>query len=108
MTACHLVSNGNLSLLRDINADCLIHSRRKLVAVFSCENLGIHDNTIFPVRHFQGSIPYLSCLLAEDGAQEPLLCGQFCLSLRSHLSYQNIACTNLGADTNNSALVQIL
>ena len=86
VTTCHLITDGDLSLLCNVNADCLIHARRQLVAVLSCEYLCIHDDTVLAVRHLQGSVTHFSCLLAEDCAEQPLLGCQLSLSLRSYLS----------------------
>ena len=60
------------------------------------------------MRHFKGGISYLSGLFSKNGPKQTLLCCQLCLSLGCHLSYQNIARTNLGTDTDNSTLIQIL
>ena len=51
MTTSHLVTNGNLSLLRNVNADSLIYAGCQFVAVFSGKYLCIHYNTIFAVRN---------------------------------------------------------
>ena len=60
------------------------------------------------MRHFQRSIPYLAGFLAEDRTEQTLLCGKLCLSLRSHLTYQDITCTHFRTDTDDSSLVQVL
>ena len=107
MASCHLISDGDLSLLRDVDAHCLVHARRQLITVLPREHLRIHNDAILTVRHFQGSIPYLARLLAEDRAEEPLLCGQLCLSLRSHLSDKDIPCAHFRADADDTSLVKI-
>ena len=68
MTASHLIADGNLSLLCDVDADGLIYTRSQLVAVLSCKYLGIDDDTVCTMRYFQGGITDLSCLLTEDRA----------------------------------------
>ncbi len=108
VAACHLISYGNLSLLCDINANRLIHSRRQLVAVLSGKYLGVYHNSIFSVRNLQRGISYFPSLLSKNSTQKTLLRRQLCLSLRSYLSNQNIAGANLRADADNSALIQIL
>ena len=108
MTACHLVAYRNLSLLCNINSDCLIYAGRQLIAVLSGKHLSIHYNTVFAVGNLQGSVPHLSGLLTENRPKQPLLCGQLRLSLGSDLAYQNIACPNLCADANDSSVIQIL
>ena len=57
--------------------------------------------------YLQGGIPYLTCLLTEDSTEQPLLGSQLGLPFRSYFSYQNIACTNLCADSDNSSLIEI-
>ncbi len=37
MTTSHLITNGDFSLLCDIDTYCLIYSRRQLVTIFSCK-----------------------------------------------------------------------
>ena len=107
MTTSHLITNGDLSLLCNINTYCLIYSRAQLIAVLSCKYLGIYDNTIFTVRYFKGSITYLSCLLTEDGTKETLLSSKLCLSLRSNLTNKDITGTYLSTDTDDTTLIQI-
>ena len=107
MTSGHLVTYGDLSLLRDVDPYRLVHARRKFISVLSCEHFGVHYDTIFTVGYFQGGIPYLTCLLTEDGAQQALLCRKFCLSLRSHLSDKDITCTDFRTDADDASLVKI-
>ena len=107
MTASHLIADGNLSLLCNVDANGLIYARRQLVAVLSGKYLGINDDTVRAVRYLQGGITNLSCLLTEDRAQQALLCGQLGLSLRGYLTYQDITGTNLCTDADDTALVQI-
>ena len=68
MTACHLIADGNLTFLCNVNSYGLIYSRRKLVAVFSCEDFGIHNDTVSAVGNLQGGISYLAGLLTEDSS----------------------------------------
>ena len=51
MTACHLIANGNLPFLGNINADCLIYPRRQFIAVFPRKYFCIYHNPIFPMRY---------------------------------------------------------
>ena len=51
VTAGHLITNGDLSLLGNVNAYRLVHARRQLVAVLPCKYFGIHDNTVGAVRY---------------------------------------------------------
>ncbi len=108
MTACHLVSYGDLSLLGNVNADCLVHTRSQLVAVFPGEYTGVHHDTVLAVGNLQGGVSHLTGLLTEDCPQKPFLRGQLRLSLRCYLSYQDIPGTNLRADADDTSVVQIL
>ena len=107
MTSGHLIPNGNLSLLGDIDTYCLINARRQFIAIFSCKYFGIHDDTIFTMRHLQGSVSYFAGFLTENRTQQSLFCCQFCLSLWSYLADQNIPCTHLRTNTDDSPLIQI-
>ena len=108
MTSCHFIADRDLSLLGDIDSYCLVHSRRQFISIISRKYLCIYDNTILSMGHLQGCIPYFARLLAEGCAKQPLFCSQFGLSLRSYLSYQDIAGTHLCADTDDSSLIQVL
>ncbi len=41
--------------------------------------------------HTQGGVADFAGLLTEDGAQQPLLCGQLALALRGDLTDQDVA-----------------
>src|SRR5699024_7954240 len=107
VTSGHLISDGDLSLLCNVNSYRLVHTRRQLVAVLPCEYFGINYDTVLAVRHLQGRIPYLARLLAEDRTEQSLLSGELCLSLRSHFSDQNIPCTDFCSDPDDSSLIKI-
>ena len=66
MTTSHLIADGNLSLLCNVDTNGLIYTRSQLVAVLSCKYLRINDDTVCTMRYFQGGITNLSCLLTED------------------------------------------
>ena len=51
VTASHLVTYGNLSLLRNINTNRHIYSGRKFITVLSCKYLGVYNNTILTMRY---------------------------------------------------------
>ena len=108
MTTSHLITNRNLTFLSDINTNRLIYSRRQLIAVLSCKYFGIYNNTIFSVRNLKGSITNFSCFLTEDRTKKTLFCCQFCLSLRSNFTNEDITGTNLCTDTDDTTLIQIL
>ena len=108
MASCHLISYGNFSLLCNINANSLIYTGCQLVTVFTGENLGIHNDTILTMRHLQGSISYLSGLLSKNCTKQSLLCRKLSLTLGCNLTYQNIACTNLSSNADDTSVIQIL
>ncbi|GFI65631.1 hypothetical protein IMSAG185_01234 [Lachnospiraceae bacterium] len=108
VTACHLVSHGDLPLLCNIDANCHIYPGGQLIAVFPCKHLGIHHNTILAVRNLQRGISDLSGLLSEYGTQQPLLRSELRLSLGRHLTHQNIAGTHFRSDADDASVVQIL
>ena len=108
MTTGHLVTNRNLTFLSNINTYCLIYTRRQLIAVLSCKYFGIYNNTIFSVRNLKGSITNFSCFLTKDCTKKTLFCCQFCLSLRSNFTNEDITGTNLCTDTDDTTLIQIL
>ena len=91
MTARHLISDGDLSLLCDIAANKLVDSGRELITVFSCKYLNINDNARFAVRDLQRVISYFPCLFAENSTEQSFLSCQLGLSLRSYLTNEDIA-----------------
>ena len=107
VTACHLIADGDLSLLRDIDADCLVDAGAELVAVLPLEYLGIDNDAVLAVRDLEGSVTDLSGLLAEDRAQQLLLRCQLGLSLRGHLADKDITCADFRADADDSHLIQV-
>ena len=60
------------------------------------------------MRHLEGGIAHLACLLAEDRAQQALLRSQIGLALGRDLADQNIAGVDLRADADDAALVEVL
>ena len=108
MTACHLIADTDLSLLCNVYSDGLVNTRTELVGILSGKYLSVYDNTVGSVRYLEGGIPYLSCFLTENSSEKPLLRSKLGLSLRSYLSYQNIPGAYLGADTDDSVLVEVL
>ena len=72
------------------------------------ENLDVDNGAVFAVGNAQRGVSDLSCLFAENGAQQPLLGGHFGLALGGDLTHKNVAGANLGADADDSALVKVL
>ena len=56
----------------------------------------------------KGSIPDFAGLLTEDGAEKLFLCRGLTLSLGAYLSYQDVSGSYLCADTDDTALIQVL
>ena len=108
VTTCHLIADLNLSLLRNVDTNGLLNSRRKLIAVFSGKYLSVYDDTVLTVRNTEGGISYFSCLLTKDCTEKSFFCGKLGLTLRGNLTNQNIGSTNLCTYTDNTALVKIL
>ena len=61
-----------------------------------------------PCGTFKRRIADLSCLLAEDGAQQPLFCGELGFALRRDLTDQIVARGDLRADADDAVFVEIL
>ncbi len=108
VTAGHLIADGDLPLLGDIDADDLVDTGGQLVAVFAGEDLDIDDDAGFAVRDLQGGIADLAGLFAEDGAQQALLSRQLRLALRGDLADEVIAGGDLRADADDAVFVEIL
>ncbi len=108
VTACHLVADRDLSLLCNVDADSLDNTGSQLIAGLSCEDLGIHNDTVLTVRHLERGITDLTCLFTEDGTQKSLLSRQLGLALRGDLADQDITGTDLRTDADDTVLVEIL
>ena len=108
MTAGHLIADTDLSLLCNIDTNRLRYARSQLVAVFSCKYLCVYNYTVCAMRYLKGSITYFSSLLTEDCTEKSLLCSELSLSLRSNLTNENIAGTNLGTNADDSTLIKVL
>ena len=80
------VAPGDLTMLRDVDADHLVHAVRQLVAVFlgilASDLLDGDHSTGFAVRHAQRGVTHLAALLAEDGAEQTLFRSQLGLALQ--------------------------
>ena len=102
-----LVTVGDLALLRHVDPHQLVDAGRQLVVVLAGEHPDADDLAGLTVRHLQRSVAHLASLLTEDRAQQPLLRGQLGLALRGDLADQDVAVTDLGADADDAALVEI-
>ena len=107
MTACHLITDRNLSLLRDIDTNRLVDSRRQFIAVLLREHLRSHNDSILTVRDLQRCVSHLSCLLAEDCTQKALFRCQLRLALRRYLADQDIAGSHFSANADDSPIIEV-
>ena len=107
VTARHFIADGNFSLLRDIDADQLVDARFQLVLVLPREHLDVHDHAAFAVRNAQRSVAHFSRLLAENGAEQPLLGREFRLALGRNFTDENIAALHFRADAHDAVLVEV-
>jgi len=108
VTPAHLVSDGDFPALGHIDADGLIDPGAQVVVILAGERLHVHDDAGFAVGHAQGCVAHLAHLLAEYGAQEPLLGVELGLAFGGHFAHENIPAADFGAHANDAALVQIL
>ena len=104
----HLVALQNLALLRDVDAHQMVHARREFVAVLAREHLDVDDLAFFAVRNFERGVAHFARLLTEDRAQQALFRRQLGLALGRDLADEDVFRTNLGADADDAALVEIL
>ena len=93
VTSCHLISYGDLTLLCNINSYYLVNACGEIVIVLTGEYLYVNNDTGLTVGQTKRSISYFSCLLTENSSEQSFLCGKLGLSLRSDLTYKNIACS---------------
>ena len=108
VTACHLITDGDLALLRDVDAHETVDARRQLIVVLSAEDLHIDDLALLAVRHAQRGVAHLARLLAEDSAQQTLLSRELRLAFRRDLADEDIAWAHISADGDDALLVEIL
>ena len=72
------------------------------------EFLGRNDNAFHTRGHFEGVVLHIFAGPPEDGMQKFLFWGQFCLALRRNLADQDFARTDIGANSHNPALIEIV
>ena len=105
------IALGDLTVLRNINADHLVDAGRQLIAFllgFFLGNLFNGDHsTAFTMRHPQGGIANFAALLAKDCTQQALFRGKLGLALRRYFAYENIAGLDFSADPDDPALVKV-
>ena len=91
MTARHLVTDGDLSLLCDIYTNDLVYACGKvIVSLLVGEHLNVNYDTRLTVRQTEGGISYLSCLLTEDSTEKSFLSGKLCFTLGCNLTDKDV------------------
>ena len=60
MTAGHLIPGTDLTLLRNLDADLFVYSRRQFPAVFTGKHFRIYYDTGFPMGNAQGAVPFFT------------------------------------------------
>lgn len=94
MAACHLIADGELTLLGDIAADNLVYAGCELIAVLAGELFDLDDNAVFAVGDLEGGVSDLLGLLAEYRAEKSLLGSQLGLALGRYFTDKDIAGVN--------------
>ncbi len=107
MAAGHFVAHGYLALMRDIYPDNLIYPRAHFIAALPRKDFDVNNNAAFTMGNLQGGVSDFPCLFAKNSAQKAFLRSQVGLPLRCDLTDENVAASDLGADTDDAALVQI-
>jgi len=103
----HLVTDGNLTLLRHIATHKHVHTGGKLIAIFAGEDFNVNNNARLTMRNFKGVIANFSSLFTEYSSKQSLLGGEFRFPFRSYLADKYIAGTNFRADSDNAAFVKV-
>ena len=108
VAAGHLVADADLALGSDADADQPVDAGQQLGALLAIELGDLDDLAPLAVWQAQAGVLNLARLLAEDRAQQPLLGGQLGLALGRDLADQDVAGLDLGADVDDSVLVEVL
>src|SRR6476620_4285144 len=107
VAAGELVTVGDLALVGHVDADELVDAGRQVVAQVGTELLDADDRAGLAVGHLERRVADLAGLLTEDGAQQALLRRQLGLALGRDLADEQVAVTDLGADADDAALVEV-
>ena len=108
VAASHLVADGYLALLRDIDFDHLVDRGGQFVVLLAGEHPHVHHHAGLTVRQAEGGVTHLTRFLAEDGAEQPLLGSQLGLALGRNLTDQDIPCAYLGTLLDDTVRVEVL
>ena len=107
VATCELVSLGDLSLLRDVDAHQTVDTRRELVALVDVEHANADDLAGLTVGHLERGVAHFARLLAKDCAQQALFRRQFGLALGCDLADQNVTRDDIRTDADDAALVEV-
>ena len=102
-----LVAHADLALLGHVHPDQLVDPGRQLMGIVAVEHLDVDDLAGLAVGHLQGGVADLAGLLAEDGPQQALFGRELGLALGRDLADEHVAGPDLGADADDSPLVEI-
>ena len=108
VAARHLVTDGDLSLLSNVNVNYLVYAGSKIVGIRAVVDLNVYYDTVFSVTHFEGGILNLACLFTEYCAKKSLLGSKLGLTLGSNLTYEYISCADLGTDSYDTVVIEVL
>ncbi len=108
MTACHLITDGNLTLLSDVDAHETVDTWRQLIVVLAAEDLDVDNLALLAVRYAQRRVANFACLLAEDSAQQAFLSRELRLAFRRDFADEDIAWTYVSTNRDNAFFVEVL
>src|SRR6185437_14688577 len=78
-----------------------------LLLALAAEDPDVDHGAFNAGRAGEGSVAHVAGLLAEDGTQQLLFRSELSFDLGRHLAHQDVAVSDLGADANYAALVQV-
>ena len=107
VTARELVALGDLALLGDEHAHEVVDPGRQVVAVVAAEGLHVDHDATLSVGHLQRGVADLAGLLLEDRPDQLLLGRELGLALGRDLADEQVAGLDLGADSHDSAVVEV-
>ena len=108
MTSRHLVADGNLTLLRNINSDRFVYAGRKLIGIFTRENSHVDNYSGFTVTQAERCVAHFPCLFAEYRAEKSFLCRKLRFALRRNLADKYISGAHFRTVADNTVLIKIL
>src|SRR3954447_20449353 len=107
VAAGELVTVGDLALVGHVDADELVDAGWQVVAQVGTELLDADDRAGLAVGHLEARVADLARLLTEDRTEQALLRRQLGLALGRDLADEQVAVTDLGADADDAALVEV-